>query len=267
LRSIRHSHLAFVALTFGLVGADARAVTWFPFGPDGGDARSFAADPTDHLHLYLGTANGWIYQSRDGGKKWTRLASIGRRDDLVIDHILVDPTDPKHLVAGAWVVADLQHPDGGLFISHDGGASWTSQPEMQGQSVRALAIAPSNAKVMVAGTLKGVYRSMDGGAHWQQISSKDVYELASVAIDPVDPGTIYVGTWHLPWKTIDGGATWTSIKDGIIEDSDVFSMLVDPRQPDVVYASACSGIYKSDDGGLKFVKARGFHRPRAGRGC
>jgi photosystem II stability/assembly factor-like uncharacterized protein len=233
-------------------------VTWFPFGPDGGDARSFAADPTDHLHLYLGTANGWIYQSRDGGKKWTRLASIGRRDDLVIDHILVDPTDPKHLVAGAWVVADLQHPDGGLFISHDGGASWTSQPEMQGQSVRALAIAPSNAKVMVAGTLKGVYRSMDGGAHWQQISSKDVYELASVAIDPVDPGTIYVGTWHLPWKTIDGGATWTSIKDGIIEDSDVFSMLVDPRQPDVVYASACSGIYKSDDGGLKFVKAPGI---------
>ena len=63
------------------------------------------------------------------------------------------------------------------------------------------------------------------------------------------PNVIYAGTWHLPWKTTDGGATWTSIKQGIIEDSDVFSILVDPKQPKVVYLSACSGIYKSEDGG------------------
>jgi len=103
-----------------------------------------------------------------------------------------------------------------------------------------------------------VYRSTDGGVHWQQISNQDVYELASVAIDPLDPNTIYAGTWHLPWKTTDGGVTWTSIKQGIIEDSDVFSILVDPAQPSVVYASACSGIYKSDDAGAQFTKAPGI---------
>jgi len=230
-----------------------RAVTWFPFGPDGGSARSFAADPRNHEHLYLGAANGWIYESHDGGKRWVRLSRVGQRDDLIIDHILVDPADPKHLVVGAQVLAD-----GGLYISNDGGVTWTSQPEMQGQSVRALTSAPTDPKILVAGTLEGVFRSVDSGAHWERISPKEIYELASVAIDPADPNTIYVGTWHLPWKTTDGGKTWTNIKQGIIEDSDVFSIVVDPKQSNVVYLSACSGIYKSDDGGAKFDKVQGI---------
>ena len=250
-------------LILGLFCPRIHAISWFPEGPDGGDARTFASDPANHQHLYLGTANGWIYQSQDGGRKWARLARVGKRDDLVLDHILVDPSDPKHLVAGAWVVADLQHPDGGIFISHDGGETWTSQRDMLGQSVRALAIAPSDPKIMVAGTLEGVFRSQDSGAHWQRISredNKEIHEVESIAIDPEDPSIIYAGTWHLPWKTTDGGATWTSIKDGIIEDSDVFSILIDPKQPNVVYLSACSGIYKSADGGTKFTGGVGINK-------
>ena len=257
------NHTYWIVMILGMVCPRIHAVNWFPEGPDGGDARSFAAGPANHEHLYLGTANGWIYQSQDGGKKWSRLARVGKRDDLVLDHILVDPADPKHLVAGAWVVADLQHPDGGIFISQDGGLTWTSQPEMRGQSVRALATAPSDPKIMVAGTLEGVFRSQDSGAHWQRISpedNKEIHEVESLAIEPTDPDTIYAGTWHLPWKTSDGGATWTSIKDGIIEDSDVFSILIDPKQPKVVYLSACSGIYKSEDSGAKFAGGVGVNK-------
>jgi len=259
----RQIHTFWMILILGLFCSRIHAVSWFPEGPDGGDARTFAVDPTNHLHLYLGTANGWIYQSQDGGRKWTRLALVGKRDDLVLDHILVDPSDPKHVVAGAWVVADLQHPDGGIYISHDGGGTWISQPDMRRQSVRALAIAPSDPKIMVAGTLEGVFRSQDSGAHWQRISpqdNKEIHEVESLAVDPVDPGIIYAGTWHLPWKTTDGGTTWTSIKDGIIEDSDVFSILIDPKQTNVVYLSACSGIYKSVDGGAKFTGGVGINK-------
>ena len=53
------------------------ASTWLPFGPDGGDARSFAGDPHDPKHLFLGTANGWVYESRDSGMTWARLALVG----------------------------------------------------------------------------------------------------------------------------------------------------------------------------------------------
>jgi photosystem II stability/assembly factor-like uncharacterized protein len=211
------------------------------------------------MHLYLGAANGCIYQSLDGGKTWARLARIGNRDDLIIDNILVDPANPKHLVVGAYVVAD----GGDVYVSNDGGITWTGEPEMQGQSVRALTAAPSDPKLLVAGTLEGVFRSTDMGAHWERISPKDsaeIHEIESLAIDPADPNVIYAGTWHLPWKTTDGGKSWTSIKQGIIDDSDVFSIVVDPKQPSVVYLSACSGIYKSEDGGGKFTGGVGVNK-------
>jgi photosystem II stability/assembly factor-like uncharacterized protein len=234
------------------------AVNWLPFGPDGGDARSFAADPHDPSHLYLGTVTGWIYESRDGGGEWKRLASVGKRDDLALDSIVVDASNPKHLLVGAWVLGSAE---GGLYSSSDGGQTWESDADMRGQSIRALTAAPSDSRILVAGTLTGVYRSFDGGEHWRLISpegSQEIHEVESIAIDPVDPKIIYAGTWHLPWKTIDGGENWTSIKQGIIEDSDVFSIIVDPKDSHVVYASACSGIYKSQNAGEKFLKVQGI---------
>ena len=234
------------------------AAPWFPLGPYGGDARSIAADPRDPKHLYLGTAIGWVYESHDGGVKWERLAQISRRNDLVIDHILVDAQNPKRLMVGAWII---DHPDGGLFISEDSGRTWYSQAQMSGQSIRAMGRSQSNPQEIVAGTLKGVFRSMDNGVHWTQVSpegSTEIHEVESIAIDPTDGNVIYAGTWHLPWKTTDGGAHWENIKQGIIDDSDVFSIIVDPQSPKTVFASACSGIYKSEDAGAQFRKVQGI---------
>ncbi|MEO6910671.1 MAG: hypothetical protein ABI158_07085 [Edaphobacter sp.] len=234
------------------------AATWLPFGPDGGDARTLIADPQNPSHLYLGAINGWIYESRNRGEDWKRLARIGDRDDLALDSIVIDKSDPKHILVGAWVLGSR---DGGLFSSHDGGITWTSDNDMKGQSIRALAAAPSDPKILVAGTLLGVYLSTDGGLHWRLISpegDKELHQVESVAIDPVNPQIIYAGTWHLPWKTTNGGKTWKYIKDGMIDDSDVFSIIIDPKQPNLIYASACSGIYKSENQGEKFQKIQGI---------
>jgi photosystem II stability/assembly factor-like uncharacterized protein len=263
LRFARLQVLSTAIFVFLLACAGARGegAPWLPYGPDGGDARSFAVDTADHAHLYLGTANGWIYESHDEGAAWSRLSKVGKRDDLVIDNIVVDSGNPKHLMIGAWVLGS--DPDGGFFESRDGGRSWTSPAAMVHQSIRALAQAPSDPKVLVAGTLTGVYRSRDAGEHWDLISppeSKEIHEVESIAIDPVDPETIYAGTWHLPWKTVDGGQNWSNItaRQGIIDDSDVFSIIIDPKDPKTVYASACSGIYKSEDAGVKFEKVKGI---------
>jgi len=247
-----------LVLLGGVVPVMAHALPWFPMGPFGGSARSFAADPTDSEHLYLGTATGWLYESHDAGSTWSRVSQIGKRDDLVLDHILIDPASPKRLIVG---VFRIDQPDGGLFISDDAGKSWYEQEEMRGQSVRSMARSPSNPEDIVAGTLKGVYRSVDDGMHWRLISppgSSEIHEVESLAIDPVNPQVIYAGTWHLPWKTVDGGVHWVNIKQGIIEDSDVFSIIVDPVQPQIVYASACSGIYKSTDAAAMFKKIQGI---------
>jgi photosystem II stability/assembly factor-like uncharacterized protein len=199
-----------------------------------------------------------MYESRNGGGDWKRLGWIGKRDDLVLDSIVVSGADSKRIVVGAWV---LGSPDGGIFLSKNGGATWESVGDMQGQSIRALTPSPSDPKLLVAGTLKGVYQSTDAGEHWKLISpagSQELHEVESIAIDPVDPQIIYAGTWHLPWKTVDGGQHWANIKQGVIDDSDVFSIIVDPKDPKTVFASACSGIYKSQTAGQVFQKIQGI---------
>ncbi|HEX7961309.1 MAG TPA: transcriptional regulator, partial [Terriglobales bacterium] len=61
-----------------------------------------------------------------------------------------------------------------------------------------------------------------------------------------------------PWKTADGGKNWSHMKEGIIDDSDVFSIIVDPRNANNIYLSACSGIYKSENAGTLFHKIQGI---------
>ncbi|MBB6142467.1 photosystem II stability/assembly factor-like uncharacterized protein [Silvibacterium bohemicum] len=236
----------------------AQITPWVSVGPHGGDARAFAYDPANPQHIYLGTTSSWIYQSSDGGATWSRLAHLGKVDDLIVDNLTVDSADPKTLYAGVW---QLDSPGGGVYVSHDSGVTWTSMKDMDGQSVRALSQAPSNPKILVVGAISGVYRTEDGGDHWTQISpqgSGEIHKVESIAIDPADPKTIYAGTWHLPWKTTDGGANWHNIKEGLIDDSDVFSIIIDPTKPSVVYASACSGIYSSQNGGELFRKVQGI---------
>ena len=247
--------LALIALMTSTLRAQP---VWTSVGPDGGDARAFAAVPGQPQHLYLGTVNSWIYESSDGGSTWHRLSRLAASDDLVVDHIVVDPRNPARIYAAAWVI---DHPDGGLWTSLDGGRTWSEVPALHGQSIRSFAMAPENPNLLFAGTLQGVFRSADAGVTWDQISppgSREIHEVESLAVDPVHPDTVYAGTWHLPWKTTDGGQTWHNIKKGVIDDSDVFSILIDPAKPNTVYASACSGIYKSETAGELFRRIQGI---------
>lgn len=232
--------------------------SWSTVGPDGGDARSFAAVPGDPNHLYLGTTDSWIYESTDAGASWHRLAKMAGSNAFVLDHIVVDPTAPATIYAAAW---RADGPGGGVWITHDGGRTWNEVSGLRGQSVFSLAQAPSDPHILFAGTLAGVFRSNDSGATWTQISpagSREIHEVESLAVDPANPDILYAGTWHLPWKTSDGGKTWHNMKQGLIVDSDVFSIIVDPDRTRTVYLSACSGIYKSENAGLLFHKIHGI---------
>ena len=208
--------------------------------------------------MYLGTTDSWIYVSSDGGSSWSRLAELPSRENMVVDSLVVDRQDPRTIYAGVYV---MDQTDGGIFVSHDMGRTWAQSEGMRGQPVFALTQAASDPNVLVAGTLRGVYRTDDKGLHWREISpagSREVHEVQSIAIDPYDPNVIYAGTWHLPWKTTDNGAHWSGIKEGLIDDSDVFSMVIDRTHPTIMFLSACSGIYRTDSAGAQFRKVQGI---------
>jgi len=239
--------------------APSWAGKWVLKGPSGGDARTLSYDPQNPSRIFLGTSTGSIFLSIDGGASWSRFAHLGSRDQYVIDHIIIDPRNTAVIFVSAW---NVEGPNSGnVFRSQDGGKTWATLSGMREKSVRALAMAPSDANVLVCGTLEGVYRSVDSGESWHRISPlhhPEIRDIESISIDPNDPDVIYVGTWHLPWKTTDGGTSWHQISKGMLDDSDVFSVIVDSKDRSVVYASACSGIYKSETGGEAFHKISGI---------
>src|ERR1700690_2979248 len=249
-----------IALIIGICfAAPAWAGQWAVMGPDGGDVRSLSYDPRNPDHIFLGTSTGTLFSSQDAGRSWSRLAHLGEGDDYVLDHIVIDPENSNTLFAAAWSVDNQQAGD--LFRSRDAGKTWETLRGLHGKSIRALAMSASDPRLLVAGALAGVFRSRDGGNTWERMSpasQAEIRNIESIAIDPKDPNVVYAGTWHLAWKTSDGGLNWEHINKGMSEHSDVFSIIVDSSNPSGVFASACSGIYRSEVAGELFRKIQGI---------
>jgi photosystem II stability/assembly factor-like uncharacterized protein len=207
--------------------------------------------------LYLGTADGHVFLSQDGARSWELRGRVGTRLDAVVTSIVADPRGGR-VFAAVW----YQEPGagGGVFESSDQGQTWKLLG-LQAEAVRALELAPSLADQLVAGTRTGVFLSSDAGKTWARISpegDEEIRNLDSLAIDPRNPQVIYTGTYHLPWLTRDGGKNWKPVIAGIIDDSDIMSLRLDASNPDRVFMSACSGIYRSENQGGEWVKLQGI---------
>jgi len=235
------------------------AQQWQTIGPDGGTVRSLTLDPKNPDRIFLGTSAGRLYLSTDNGANWSRYAQLGTAAEMVLDHVVIDPNNSRLVYVAAW---NAQSPNNGdLFRSTDGGRNWETISELHGKSIRALALAPSDSRILVAGALDGIYRSRNGGDTWERISPEnhaEIKNVESIAVDPINPNIIYAGTWHLPWKTEDGGKSWHNIKKGVIDDSDVFSIVIDPANPASIFMGACSGMYRSESAGELFRKIPGL---------
>ncbi len=250
------STVALATLALATAGTTP-AQTWRQVGPPGGTVITLEADPHDLKKIYLGTSDGHVFSSMDEGAHWQLLSRIGTGQDDVVTHILVDSRDSNRLYASTWT---LYSGGGGVYRSDDAGHTWNiiGLPK---ETVRALAQSPTHPDVFLAGSLTGVYRSLDSGTSWTRITPEhhdDLRNFDSVAFDPHSDDIIYAGTYHLPWKTSNGGKDWFPIKTGMIDDSDVMTIIVDPNNPDNVHATACSGIYHSVNGAQTWTKYQGI---------
>ena len=229
------------------------SAAWQGTGPFGGAAELIRTVPQVSGLVLAGAHNGLIYTSRNGGAYWSNVPFPGQFAG-VLHALEIDPRSASTWYAG---MESENQWTSGVYKTTDAGRSWTLLPPMRGVGVWSLAVWQQNPDVIAAGTSSGVFLSKDAGATWARISQENDAELkpvVSLAFHPTDSNILYAGTTHLPWRTTDGGASWQSAHAGMIDDSDVFSIAVDPLQPARVFASACSGVYGSTSGGALWAK-------------
>jgi photosystem II stability/assembly factor-like uncharacterized protein len=219
----------------------------------GGPAAIVVADPHSPRTFLAGTRNALLYRTTDAGVSWTTIPFPAQLQ-ATLNALVIDPGTPGVYLAG--LSGDV--PDQtGILRSTDSGATWRAVPDLHGQQVRAIVFKRASSQIIAVGTDSGVFASQDGGATWARISPEDNARLrpaVALTFDPGDSSTLYAGTPHLPWKTTDGGGTWRSIHEGMLDDSDIFSIQVDRNRPQRVFASACSGIYRSLDGAATWTR-------------
>jgi photosystem II stability/assembly factor-like uncharacterized protein len=190
---------------------------------------------------------------------------------------------------------------GGVWRTTNRGTTWEPVTDSAGiTSVGAVAVAPSDANVVWAGTGDnsltrsaywgdGVYKSTDGGATWANMGLRDTQHVARIVIHPTNPNVVWVAALgHLGtpnqergvFRTTDGGRTWQK-QLFVNETSGAVDIAIDYRNPDVLYAAMYDairlpwkimearpggGIFKTIDGGAKWEKvANGLPQGNTGR--
>jgi photosystem II stability/assembly factor-like uncharacterized protein len=222
----------------------------------GADVRALIIDPSRPDTLYLGTSGGDVYVSSDAAKSWKPARNGVPFPGYIVDNLVLDRTG--RLWAACWGLWG----GGVIAVSDDGGRSWTRRDKgLEDLSVRAIAIDPRDENYVVAGGLTGVYRSSDSGTTWEKISDQENVE--SLAIDPRTHDRLYVGTWRQGIRTDDGGKNWALINNGMVLDTDMFGITINPDDPDDVWVSTCGWVYNSQNRGDNWTRYRdGFNNRR-----
>ncbi|MDX8340559.1 hypothetical protein SLH46_15270 [Draconibacterium sp. IB214405] len=176
---------------------------------------------------------------------------------------------------------------GGVWKSVNEGTTFEPVFEdMPTASIGDLAIDPQNKDVVWVGTGEanifrssnagcGVFKTTDGGVSWELMGLENTHTIGRIRVHPKNSDIVYVAATGHEWtpnkdrglyKTIDGGATWDKILE-IDENTGVFDLVLDPSNPETLYATSWErmrlkwndprtfektrncGIWKSTDGG------------------
>lgn len=209
-----------------------------------------------------------------------RLIGPAVTSGRVVD-IAVSPEDKR-----TWIIGVAA---GGVWKTTNAGHTFTPIFDQQGTySIGSVTFDPNNTNTIWVGSGEnnsqrsvgygdGVYKSVDGGTSWQNMGLANSEHIGKVLIDPRNSDRVIVAAQGPLWNaggdrglyiSNDGGTTWEKSLE-ISENTGVSDVVMDPRNPDVMYASSYQrrrrqwtlinggpegAIYKTTDGGKNWNK-------------
>ncbi len=244
--------------------------------------------------LYVGAASGGVWKSTDGGTTFT--PKFDKQKVQSIGAIALDPKDPETIWVGtgeAWTRNTVSIGDG-IYLSRDGGETWTHMGLPQSERIVKILVSPENSAVVyacVTGKMwsdseeRGVYRTQDGGASWSLVlkGANASTGCGSMSMDPKHPGTLFASLWDYRrkgwtfrsggknaeaisgsrlYRSEDGGTNWNELTEAANKGLPAkpygrIAVAVAPSDSQVVYAfieSVSSALFRSNDGGATWSR-------------
>jgi photosystem II stability/assembly factor-like uncharacterized protein len=155
-----------------------------------------------------------------------------------------------------------------------GAMRWRQVGPFRGGRVLAVTGVPGEPNVFYfGGASSGVWRSTDAGTSWQPLFDKQpIASIGAIAVAPSDHNVIYVGSGEAcirgnisygngVYKSVDAGKTWKNV--GLKDSQHIGALIIDPRNPNVVFVAALGhaygsneerGVFRTTDGGATWQK-------------
>lgn len=147
-------------------------------------------------------------------------------------------------------------------------------PRLQGGRIETIAVDPTNPSVIYVGAGSGnLWKTVNNGTTWKPIfEHESTFAMGEVAVSPSNPDILWLGTGERLmarssyagtgiFKSTDGGETWRNM--GLADSHHIGRVIVDPKDPDIVFAAVIGhlyspneerGVFKTADGGKTWSK-------------
>jgi photosystem II stability/assembly factor-like uncharacterized protein len=214
---------------------DAQSAQGLPAKPWGRIAVSTAPSNPDVIYALIESTRSALFRSADGGKTWEERD----RSQMMVwrpfyfANLIVDPKNENK----------LYKPGGGLIVSSDGGASFSSASGGAHGDFHDVWINPADSNEIITGDDGGVWYSHDSGNKWLKANNLPISQFYHVSVDMHDPYHVYGGLQdNSVWigdSSYPGGITnsrWENLYGG-----DGFFVFADPSDPNYIYVEAQGG--------------------------
>ncbi|MDQ6831424.1 MAG: hypothetical protein M3081_21395 [Gemmatimonadota bacterium] len=258
---------------------------WRHMGPAvfGGRVDDVEAVEDDPRIVFVGTASGGVFRSRNNGVTWDAVFDAAG-GALSIGDIAIAPSDRNVVWVGTGEPNGRQSSTwgDGVYRSLDGGTTWMNMGLRETQSIGRVVIDPRDPNTVFVAAVghlwgpneqRGLYRTRDGGVTWRKVLGVDdntgVIDVAMAR----DGRTMFASTylrrrrgWGFIgggptsglWRSLDGGDTWERVTNGLPSGiTGRIGIDISRSDPNIVYVvleHRAGGVFRSTNRGASWTR-------------